>query len=82
MVCLGGPLGLVLEGLGGVLGLSWPFLGHLGPGQARSGQVMPFQIRTRSVGELSPPPPGQEGVPPSYKDGSSPWPDLEELLPT
>ena len=71
LACLGGPLGLVLEGLWGVLGLSWPFLSHLGPSQARSGQVMPFRIRTRSVGDLSPPPPGQEGVHPSYKDGSA-----------
>ena len=71
LACLGVPLGLVLGGLWGVLGLSWPFLSHLGPSQARSGQVMPFRIRTRSVGAFSPPPPGQEGVHPSYKDGSS-----------
>ena len=89
MCCSWPVLGAMLASFGrswGGLGSIFDILGLVKGGQARSGQVRSGQVRSRwpggppgSGGEARS---GQGGVPPSYKDGSSPWPRLAEELPS
>ena len=62
--------------LGDVLGASWAILGLVEPGHERSGQARSTEVRSEQVWKLPLPGiearSGQGGVPPSYKDGSSP----------
>ena len=78
-----GPCWPHFGGLGGVLEASWAILGLVKAGLARSGQVRSGQVRSRWPGGLprsgSEARSGQGGVPPSYKDGSSPLARLGSL---